>query len=260
MSYMLYSIAYQFYCKKFGLDRHIGKDLFMRFLDGFLGNHHPDSGIKSRIYFFIGSHRRLKAPAEAAGLKQLLRHEAQKLLYRDPVLLNIARQGHRKGFHSDAKSFDFVHRISNKTLIHFLDRFMDQLSGANVFDIFSCLGSAGALYSLIAPYFLSFSLCARDRQVTEEIAARFVSARVRPLSERPRINVAHFSDTFYEINGVALTLQHQIHLAKRTGKKGSKWARPRACMQKAGPLKKLLRQHGRCMRIRMWVDSRVRIF
>jgi len=31
-------------------------------------------------------------------------------------------------------------------------------------------------------------------------------------------------------------------------------------LQKAGPLKKLLRQHGRCMRIRMWVDSRVRIF
>ncbi|HDR15005.1 MAG TPA: hypothetical protein ENN79_05875 [Desulfobacteraceae bacterium] len=53
MSYMIYSIAYQFYCKKFGLDRHIRKDLFMRFLDGFLGNHHPDSGIKSRIYFFI---------------------------------------------------------------------------------------------------------------------------------------------------------------------------------------------------------------
>jgi glycosyltransferase involved in cell wall biosynthesis len=219
MSYMLYSIAYQFYCKKFGFGRHVRKDLFMRFLDGFLGNRHPDSGIKSSIYFFIGSHKRLKAPEEAAGIKQLLRHETQKLLFTDPVLLNIARQGHKKGFNADIQWFDFVDRISNKTLIHFLDRFMDQLSGANVFDIFSCVGSAGALYSLIAPYFLSFSLFARDRQVTEKIAARFVSAHVRPFDGRPRINVAHFTDTFYEINGVALTLQHQIHLAKRTGKR-----------------------------------------
>ncbi len=219
LAYTLYSIAYQFYKKKFDLDRYVHKDIFMRFLDGFLGNNHPASGIKSRVYFFIGSHRRLRVPQKGAGIKQLLQHETRKLLFSDPALLNIAKQGNGKERRLDDKWFDFVQSISNKTLLHFLDRFMDHLSGANVFDIFSSLGSAGALYSLLAPYFLSFSLFARDREVAEEIGARFTARRVRRLNDRPSINVAHFTDTFYEINGVASTLQQQVALAKRTGKR-----------------------------------------
>jgi len=219
LAYTLYSIAYQFYKKKFDLDRYIHKDIFMRFLDSFLGNNHPASGLKSRIYFFIGSHRRVKTPQNTAGIKQLLRHETRKLLFSDPALLNIAKQGNGKGGQLDDKWFDFVHSISNKMLLHSLNRFMDHLSGANVFDIFSSLGSAGALYSLLAPYFLSFSLFARDREVAEEIGTRFSSSRLRRLNDRPSMNVAHFTDTFYEINGVAATLQQQVVLAKRMGKR-----------------------------------------
>ena len=218
LSYTLYSIAYQFYRKKFSLDRYVHKDIFMRFLDSFLGNHHPDSNLKSRIYFFIGSHRRFKPPLETAGIKQFLRYETERLLSTDPSLLNIAKQGNGKGRHFDEKWFDFVNRISNKALLHFVNRFMGQLSGANVFDIFSSLGSAGALYSLMAPYFLSFSLFAKDREVAEKIGEAFASNRVRRLNHRPAINVAHFADTFYEINGVAATLQQQIRLAKKMGK------------------------------------------
>ena len=33
------------------------------------------------------------------------------------------------------------------------------------------------------------------------------------------MNVAHFTDTFYEINGVSATLQQQVRLAKKTGKR-----------------------------------------
>jgi glycosyltransferase involved in cell wall biosynthesis len=219
LAYTLYSIAYQFYRKKFGLDRYIQKDIFMRFLDSFLSNHHHKSGLKSRLYFFIGAHRHPKVLQGTAGIKQLLRHETQKLMFSDPALLNIAKQGNGKEGRLDEKWFDFVHSISNKMLLHFLNRFMDHLSGANVFDIFSSLGSAGALYSLLAPYFLSFSLFARDRQVAEAIGSRFASRRVRPLKDGSSINVAHFTDTFYEINGVAATLQQQLYLAKRTGKR-----------------------------------------
>ncbi|MCF8144239.1 MAG: glycosyltransferase [Deltaproteobacteria bacterium] len=219
LSYMLYSIAYQFYRKKFSLDRYVHKDILMRLLDGFLSNNRHRSGFKSRLYFFIGSHRHPKVPQGAAGIKHLLRHETQKLLLSDPALLNIAKLGNGKRNHLDEKWFEFVHRISDEMLLHSLNRFMDHLSGANVFDIFSSLGSAGALYSLLAPYFLSFSLFARDREVAEEIGARFLSMRVRRLKESPLLNVGHFTDTFYEINGVATTLQQQVRLAKRTGKR-----------------------------------------
>ena len=169
MSYNLYSIAYQFYRKKFGLDRYVHKDIFMRFLDSFLSNEPRKSGFKSRLYFFIGAHRQPKTPRETEGIKQLLRHETRKLLMDDPSFLSIAKPGDERQRRLDEKWFDFVEHISNKTLLHFIDRFMDHLSGANVFDIFSSLGSAGALYSLLAPYFLSFSLFGRDREVAESI-------------------------------------------------------------------------------------------
>jgi len=218
LSYNLYSIAYQFYRKKFGLDRYVDKDMFLRFLDNFLGNENHKSGLKSRLYFFISSHRQPKFLQKTLGIKQLLRHETQKLLLSDPEFLDIARHGNRKGSHLDEKWFEFVHHISNKTLLQFLNRFMDHVSGANVFDIFSSIGSAGALYSLLAPYFLSFSLFAEDRETAETIQAGFVQKRVHRLQERPSLRIAHFTDTFYEINGVAATLQQQAHLALKTGK------------------------------------------
>ncbi len=219
MSYNLYSIAYQFYSKKFGLDRYVHKDIFMHFLDSFLSNEPHKPGFKSRLYFFIGAHRQPKIPRETEGIKQLLRHETRKLLASDPTFLSIAKPGNGKRSNLDEKWFDFVEHISNQTLLHFIDRFMDHLSGANVFDIFSSLGSAGALYSLLAPYFLSFSLFARDRAVAKDIELRFLQNKVRQLQDRPAMNVCHFTDTFHEINGVAATLKEQVRLAKKTGKR-----------------------------------------
>jgi glycosyltransferase involved in cell wall biosynthesis len=218
MSYNLYSIAYQFYRNKFLLDRYVHKDIFMRFLDNFLSRENSKSGLKSRIYFFLSAHRQSKAPNETTGIKQLLRHESQKLLLSDSGFMSIAKQGSADGDDLDEKWFDFVHHISNRTLLHFLNPFMDQLSGANVFDIFSSIGSAGALYSLLAPYFLSFSLFARDREVAESIRLRFAQKGVRQIQDPGRMKVAHFTDTYYEINGVAATLQQQVRIARQTGK------------------------------------------
>ncbi len=237
MSYNLYSIAYQFYREKFGLDRYVHKDLFMRFLDSFLSNHHPKQGLKSRIYFFINAHRQPKVLQGTAGIKQLLRHETQKLLLSDPALLSIAKLGNGKRDDLDEKWFQFVHRISNKTLLHFLDRFMDHLSGANVFDVFSSLGSAGALYSLLAPYFLSFSLFSGDRNLAKKIESCFSEKRVQPLQDKSPMNIAHFTDTYYEINGVAATLQQQARLAKKTDKRLTVIT----CEQKAHPVTKCVK-------------------
>ena len=218
MSYNLYSIAYQFYRKKFALDRYVHKDLFMRFLDNFLSSRNHKSGFKSRIYFFINTHRQSKIPDKAAGIKQLLRHETEKLLLSDSDFLSIAKQGTAKDAGLDEKWFEFVHHTSNRTLLHFLSPFMDQLSGANVFDIFGSLGSAGAMYSLLAPYFLSFSLFARDREIAEKIRLRFISKTVPQIQNIGPVNVAHFTDTFYATNGVAATLQQQVAVAQKTGK------------------------------------------
>ncbi|MEJ2589517.1 MAG: glycosyl transferase, partial [Deltaproteobacteria bacterium] len=218
LSYTLYAIAYQFYKNKMGLARHVEKEIFLRFLDNFLTNHPHHSGVKARLYFFIGAHRHSKPPRKTEGIEKFLRHETQTLVLTDPTLLSIAQQGTRKKAHLDTKWFEVVRHISNKTLRQSLDRFLENLSGANVFDIFGSLGSAGALYSLLAPYFLSFSLFARDREVAEAIGSKLIRMRVKSLTDTSLLNVAHFTDTFYEINGVAATLQQQVNLAKKGGK------------------------------------------
>jgi glycosyltransferase involved in cell wall biosynthesis len=218
MAYNLYSIAYQFYRKKFALDRYVHQDIFMRLLDNFLSTRNQKSGFKARVYFFINTRRQSKKPDKAAGIKQLLRHETQKLLLKDDGFLSIAKLGSAKDTHLDEKWFEFVHHISNRTLLHFVNPFMDHLSGANVFDIFSSIGSAGALYSLLAPYFLSFSLFARDREVAENIRLRFIQKGVRKIEKDNAMNVGHFTDTFYETNGIAAILRQQVLLARKTGK------------------------------------------
>lgn len=218
LSYTLYSIAYQFYRTKFRLDRYVHKDLFMRFLDGFLDQPNQKSGLKSKIYLFLSAHRQPKTLQESASIEQFLRHETRKLILGDPAFLTIAKSNNAKPQDLDTKWFEFVRHISNKTLHHFLDRFMDHLSGANVFDIFSSLGSAGALYALLSPYFLSFSLFSHDRDIAEQVGSRFVQKHITPFQNKDEINVAHFTDTFYEINGIAATLQQQLRIAKATGK------------------------------------------
>lgn len=218
LSYTLYSIAYQFYKTKSGLDRYVHKDILMRFLDRFLGNNNFKSGLRSKIYFFCSAHRQPKALQETATVEQFLRHETRRLVLNDSAFLNIAKSGNGKRQDLDSKWFDFVHHTSNKTLRHFLDRFMDHLSGANVFDIFSSLGSAGSLYALLSPYFLSFSLFAEDRNMAKRIGSRLIQNRIARMEDRDLVNVGHFTDTFYEINGISATLLQQLRIARKSGK------------------------------------------
>lgn len=125
--------------------------------------------------------------------------------------------GHKQDL--EQEWFEFVDKVSNKVLRHFGDHLLDHLSGANFFNIFQSLGSAGALYSLIAPYFLSFSLFTKDRQLVNKIYAQFPQVVAGDRRQAHQVHVAHFTDIFYEVDGVALTLRQQVQTAMKNGKK-----------------------------------------
>lgn len=104
-------------------------------------------------------------------------------------------------------------------MVQFGNHLLDHLSGANVFNIFHTIGSAGGLYTLLAPYFVAFSQFTMGRDLGLQIAERFARpAQRRTPAADEAVHVAHFTDTFYEINGVALTLQQQVHLAISTNR------------------------------------------
>jgi glycosyltransferase involved in cell wall biosynthesis len=94
---------------------------------------------------------------------------------------------------------------------------LDHLSQGNVFSLFQSIGSAGSLYFLMAPYFIAYAHFAQDRRLAGEISRSLPRDPAAPNARR-RLRIAHFTDTFYQINGVALTLQQQAALARKNDK------------------------------------------
>ena len=225
MAHNLYGIAYQFYRNKFNLERHVSKDVFLRFLDRFLQNEQGESGLLGRLYSFWNHRKRPRDPGVALQkVQDVLRHETLKLIWDDPELMEMVKHGNGNGNGNgngtslDEKWFQFVNQLANKVLSHFGNHILDHVSGANLFKLFHSMGSAGALYAVLAPYFVAFSMFSKEKQLSEQILERFTKGRPSGREEASKVKVAHFTDTYYDVNGVALTLQHQVELAVRTNK------------------------------------------
>ncbi|MBR9986664.1 MAG: glycosyltransferase [Desulfosarcina sp.] len=216
MAHNLYSIAWQFFRNKFNLGRYSGKDPLIRFMDHSLT---PDRvvqpGMLSRVYFFLRAQKRRRVDHPLSdSLAALLRHETQKLIDEDPELLAAPATGVHLAVRGEQQWFKFVNRLSSRVMVHFGNHLLDHLSGANVFNIFHTIGSAGGLYTLLVPYFVAFSQFTVGRDLGEQITRRFGQTENDPsAASAESIHVAHFTDTFYEINGVALTLRQQVQFA-----------------------------------------------
>ncbi len=218
MSHNIYGIAYQYYKRKLNFKSDVNKDLVLRFLDRCLqADAESDERLVTRLIY---SWRKRKAPKqqEGSGIQELLRFEAQKLLQDDPGLMDIAGNGHGKTENRAERWFNFVDKVSNKVLIHFWDSLLSSLSGAQFFNMFQSLGSAGAAYTVLAPYFVTFTVFSRDRHFSAAAMEHFGIGKAGVTGIDRPVKIAHFTDTFHEINGVALTIRHQLELARKTGK------------------------------------------
>jgi hypothetical protein len=224
MAHNFYGIAWQYYRNRLNLDRHVPKDRLLRFLDRSLGAEAEDErGLMSRIYFFLNHrNRRQRGDGVPDTLMGLVRRETERLLRENPRLMDLAAEGDGTGDDRERRWFDFVQQVSGKVMTHSADHLLGHLSGANVFNIFQTIGSAGGLYTLLAPYFVAFAQFTKDRAFTAEVRRRFPTPEDTDApgedGEDP-MRVAHFTDTFHEVNGVAQTLQQQVEIAIRNGKR-----------------------------------------
>jgi glycosyltransferase involved in cell wall biosynthesis len=220
MAHNLYSIAWQFFRNKCNPGRYACKDPLIRFLDQSLT---PDSieqpGMLSRVYFFLRARkqRRVKHPL-SDSLAALLRHETQKLIDEHPEMLSVTPPEASRAGQGEQQWFEFVNQLSSRVMVHCGNHLLDHLSGANVLNIFHTMGSAGGLYTLLAPYFVAYSQFTMGRDLGIQISQRFGAEDDAALPTEDATHVAHFTDTFYEINGVALTLQQQVQLAAATNR------------------------------------------
>lgn len=208
----LYAIAYQFYRSRAARGR--STMLCMQFADRMFGaSPTAESGFLTRLQTALGARGKSACLrlAEADGVKAMLLKEVTRIIETDPALTAIAKG--RTGADFDREWFRCVGLASDKLIAAFLDRLLTSAMGANIFDIFSTIGTAGSLYALLAPYFVSFGLFARERSFSRACARAFGQSDPRPMS------LLHFTDTFDDVNGVSWTIRQQLEMALTHGKR-----------------------------------------
>ncbi len=175
MAQTIYSVAYQFYKTKFHLDRFVSKDLLLRFADRALTpSAGEEEGVLKRFRSAIAQRRCNQLLKSApATMKDLLQKEAAEVILEDPMIREMIDATGGAPWKNEEIWFRFVDLISEKVLKQFADSTLENLSGANLFDIFQTIGSAASLYALLSPYFVGYTFFTRDRRFCENYRERF---------------------------------------------------------------------------------------
>jgi len=218
LGHNLYSIAYQFYRDKLKLDRYVSRELLLRFADHALTPPlEEESGLVNRLKTTLTSHmpRGFFSKSLPDTLSGMLTREAREILTDNDGMARILKARPANPRDAEGAWYDFVVGLSDKVSRQFADTIMNSLSGADLFHLFNTMGSAGSLYTMLAPYFVAYTVFTKDRRFCSMCREKLGEAREAPAR---RLKLAHFTDTFYEVNGVAKTLQMHVKMALKNHK------------------------------------------
>jgi glycosyltransferase involved in cell wall biosynthesis len=220
MAHNLYSIAYQFYRDRLGLARFLSRDLVLRHVDRALTLEEPapGNGLVARWHSLVGGLRAASLRrSRPTALPHVVQKEVLDLISANPALTAGLQGGRDKPWEAERAWFEFVDRASEKVLTHFADTILRSVADGNLFDVFKALGSAGASYTLLAPYVVAYSLFTKDRRFCRTVRERFAARKGRETPSAPLL-VAHFTDTFGELNGTSASLARQLDSARAHGR------------------------------------------
>ncbi len=195
IAHHLYSIAYQFYRQKLGLSREVPQHFLLRFVDRCLRfPEGSESGFLARLHFLWQYRRIRRIQGSIPGpLVELLQKETARLLEEEPALFNLPEEGDWISRRIEERWFAFMDRMSNRILVGCANHLLGHVTGANLFNIFQTIGSAGGFCTLLTPYALAFSLFNRQRRLGETVLAHFGDSGFPPGTRVPACAV--FSDT-----------------------------------------------------------------
>jgi glycosyltransferase involved in cell wall biosynthesis len=223
MAHNLYGIAYQFYTSRTTMSHAAREHICIRFADNALTPARPksSSSIVNRFMKLIG---RGKAALHSSmgddSVRDVILREASKIIASDPNLHALAQGESHTPERLEKELSRFISQATNRVLAQFADRTLTSVMGANIFDVFHSIGSASSLYALLAPYFVGYDFFSSEREFCMRCAERFkVRMDSMPGKEDKKgLRMAHFTDTFDEVNGVAKTIRQQLELVGRHDK------------------------------------------
>ncbi|MFO7877223.1 MAG: glycosyltransferase [Desulfovermiculus sp.] len=110
----------------------------------------------------------------------------------------------------------FVHRVFADLSADTGRDMLTKLSNADLLSLFPSLGAMTSLHLLLAPYLISYSLFARDREFSLECLQWHDGQSSAQQSNGQGLTL--FTDTFDETNGVATAIRLRLEAARLTGK------------------------------------------
>jgi len=219
MAHNLCGIAYQFY--KSRKSRLPESHICVRFAEALLDPATPrGKGIKPMLRA-LSDRTRLGLYALAAdksSTSAMLLAEASQVIRADAHMMDAVRGRETTATrHAPEDTWRrFVSRVTDRMLTRFAGRMLEAVQGADIFGLFHEVASAGSLYAMLSPFLLSCELFASERAFARQCLGAFGLAAQPP--KAGGLKIAHFTDTFAEVNGVARTIQQQIALAAKHGK------------------------------------------
>jgi len=216
MAHNLCGIAFQFYKSRSG--RLPESHLCVRFADALLDPAAPRKRNLRSSLRTISDRARLGLYALVAdknATSSMLLAEASQVIRADANMMDAAR-GRDTGAAPEDTWRRFVSRVSDRLLARFAGRTLAAVQSADIFGLFHEVASAGSLYAMLSPFFLACELFASERAFARQCLDRF--GLTAPRARKSELKIAHFTDTFAEVNGVARTIQQQIELAGKHGK------------------------------------------
>lgn len=216
LAHNLYGIAYQYYTRRFDLSDRVKSDVLFQYLSRMLAG--TGRKFPSVPLCFTGLRGVRNGEADTASIpfssiRESFLAQTRKLVLNDSGMMDYMMSEADSPDEKEARWFDFVNKSANRIMADFADHIIGQLSGADLFTVFQSLGSAAALYTLLSPYFVSYSVFSGDRKLAGNFLGNITRDATGVDRQRERVRLAHFTDTFYEINGVALTLRQSLQTA-----------------------------------------------
>jgi glycosyltransferase involved in cell wall biosynthesis len=207
LGHNIYSIAYQFYKQKYPSPPQVSSNTMGALLDKILetGGEARKSFPRYQLYY-----NRLKnslwSVSQDESFLNLVKKETSFFLTKAALPTD------------EYEWFSMLNQLAQKLLAQFHRKLSKAFVGANLIDLINSVTSSGLVYLALAPYTAAFTSFSSDRQLGVSLLEKFLPPDHEQRQAASQFLMAHFTDTYYEVNGVALSLKRQMEAARRIHK------------------------------------------
>lgn len=206
LSHSIYGIGYRFFKEKIEPRQNSQFPFINALLNRVFSVDKEKSSLFENIHLFI----KKNIPAVYDGhngktFEQILDRESKKLLNDTKFLQTISTKDLNR------KVFAVTSHLVNRLIYIYTERLTREYPTVGIMELMNSLGTIGFVHFLASPYYVAFHHQHRSKALVQELTTRFAL----PASNGRGQNIALFTDTLNEINGVAITIRRLIETAKK---------------------------------------------